>query len=41
MTKYFVNSGGIRGNPEKMAEFFTEFVNGLGDSPKILMCFFA
>lgn len=41
MTKYVVNSGGLRGNPEKMAEFFTEVVDGLGDAPKVLMCFFA
>jgi peptidase E len=41
MTKYILNSGGVRGNAEKSKVFFNEIINGLGDSPKILYCFFA
>ena len=41
MTKYVVNSGGIRKNPVKEKEFFTEVIKGLGKSPNILFCMFA
>lgn len=41
MTKYVVNSGGIKNYPEKANKFFTEVLSGLGNNPKILMCFFA
>lgn len=41
MTKYILNSGGLRNNPELARKFFAEIVKGLGESPKILFCFFA
>lgn len=41
MTKYVVNSGGIRSDPAKAGMFFKEIVNGLGASPKVLLCQFA
>ncbi len=41
MTKYILNSGGIRNNIEGGKNFFAEAVKGLGDSPKILICLFA
>jgi hypothetical protein len=41
MTKYVVNSGGLRKNPELARKFFAEVVSGLGNQPKILICMFA
>ena len=41
MTKYILNSGGLRNQPEKATKFFNEIVKDLGNSPKILICFFA
>ena len=41
MTKYVLNSGGLRNNLPRAREFFTEVVNGLGNSPKVLVCYFA
>ncbi|MFA6325125.1 MAG: hypothetical protein WCX46_02765 [Candidatus Paceibacterota bacterium] len=41
MTKYFLNSGGIRNNTEGGKKFFTEAVKDLGDIPKVLLCLFA
>lgn len=41
MTKYILNSGGLRKNPENAAKFFDEIVKGLGKNPRILFCFFA
>lgn len=41
MTKYVLNSGGMDNNPNGAKRFFAELVNGLGDKPKILLCFFA
>ncbi len=41
MTKYILNSGGIRNGGDYGATFFAEIVSGLGDHPKILFCFFA
>ncbi len=41
MTKYILNSGGIRNNPEGGKKFFAEMVRGLGIKPRILFCLFA
>lgn len=41
MTKYVLNSGGLRNNTEGARAFFAEVLKGLNDHPKILMCFFA
>lgn len=41
MTKYVVNSGGVSHVPDKGAAFFKEAVKGLGENPKLLLCFFA
>lgn len=41
MTKYVVNSGGIRNSEDKGKSFFEEIVSGLGANPKILFSFFA
>lgn len=41
MTKYILNSGGLRNYPEKAKIFFSEVVKGLGSNPRILVCFFA
>lgn len=41
MTKYILNSGGLRKNPEKAKKFFSEMVKDFGANPKILLCFFA
>lgn len=41
MTKYVLNSGGINNEPERAKRFFAEVVSGLGNQPKILLCFFA
>lgn len=41
MTKYILNSGGISNEPERAKKFFAEVVKGLGNKPKILLCFFA
>lgn len=41
MTKYVLNSGGMSNNPDGAKRFFAELVNGLGNHPKILLCFFA
>jgi len=41
MTKYILNSGGSRNNLAKTDKFHKEIVHGLGQSPKILLCFFA
>jgi len=41
MTKYILNSGGLRNNPEKAVLFFNEILKGLGNEPKVLFCFFA
>ncbi len=41
MTKYVVNSGGIRNQPELKKKFHQELVKGLGDRPKFLLCNFA
>ncbi|MFA4942104.1 MAG: Type 1 glutamine amidotransferase-like domain-containing protein [Patescibacteria group bacterium] len=41
MTKYILDSGGLRKNPVKAALFLNEVTKDLGNSPKILVCFFA
>ena len=41
MTKYILNSGGIRNNIEGGKRFFAECVKDLGNNPKILICLFA
>ena len=41
MTKYILNSGGSRAYPEKAKKFFAEIVKDLGNSPRLLICYFA
>jgi len=41
MTKYILNSGGIRNQPKLKQKFHQEIVNGLGSNPKFLLCNFA
>jgi hypothetical protein len=41
MTKYVLNSGGIRNQPELARAFFAEVFKGLGSNPRLLICFFA
>jgi len=41
MTKYVINSGWIRNNPEKTKKFFAEIFKGLGEKPHLLLCYFA
>lgn len=41
MTKYVLNSGGTRNNPDGAKKYFTELAKGLGSNPRILLCFFA
>src|SRR5688572_11451 len=41
MTKYVLNSGGLRNNPKKGKEFLAEMVKDLGNNPKMLIVLFA
>jgi len=41
MTKYILNSGGLKNNPAKAVKFYNEVIKGLGNKPCILYCFFA
>jgi hypothetical protein len=41
MTKYVLNSGGLRNNPQGATKFFAELLAGKGDNPKVLLCLFA
>ena len=41
MTKYVLNSGGLKHDPALKKEFHQELVQGLGDAPKFLLCNFA
>src|SRR5579863_6880365 len=41
MTKYVMNSGGLRHVGDYGAAYFAEIVKGLGNHPKVLFCFFA
>lgn len=41
MTKYIINSGGSRNNPDGAKKSIEETLKGLGEKPKVLFCFFA
>lgn len=41
MTKYVLNSGGLRNNIPGAKKFVAELVKGFGNNPKVLFCFFA
>lgn len=41
MTKYVINSGGLRNFPKKAEKFFNELIKDQGNNPKVLMCLFA
>lgn len=41
MTKYVVQSGGIKNQPARKKKYHRELVKGLGSTPKFLMCNFA
>jgi hypothetical protein len=41
MTKYVLNSGGIRHHPNLKKQFHQEIVKGQGERPKFLLCNFA
>lgn len=41
MTKYILNSGGYKNNPELAKKFFSEIVRGLGNNPRFLVVPFA
>jgi peptidase E len=41
MTKYILNSGGLRNNPESARQFNLEIIKGLGLAPRLLFCHFA
>lgn len=41
MTKYVLNSGGMKNNISGAKKFVSELVTGFGTEPKILFCFFA
>lgn len=41
MTKYVLNSGGIKNQPELKKQFHQELVKGLDNNPKFLLCNFA
>jgi len=41
MTKYILNSGGLKNAPELKKKFHQEIVKNLGNSPTILLCNFA
>lgn len=41
MTKYVLNSGGIRNEPKLKKQFHQELVKDLGNAPKFLLCNFA
>lgn len=41
MTKYLLNSGGIRNSSDRGEKFFREVVSGLGANPRLLICVFA
>ena len=41
MTKYVLNSGGLRNHPAKGKKFLAEIVAGLGPNPKMLVTLFA
>lgn len=41
MTKYVLNSGGIKNEPQLKKQFHQELIKGLGDAPRFLLCNFA
>lgn len=41
MTKYVLNSGGIKNEPQLKKQFHQELIKGLNDAPKFLLCNFA
>ena len=41
MAKYVLNSGGLKSKPDTAKEYFAEVLEGLGETPKLLWCFFA
>ncbi len=41
MTKYILNSGGLKNKPEKAKKFFEEILKDSKQNPKMLLCFFA
>lgn len=41
MTKYVLNSGGIRNQPELRKKFHLELIKGLSNNPKFILCNFA
>jgi hypothetical protein len=41
MTKYVLNSGGIKNNLELKKQFHSELIKGLGNTPKFVLCNFA
>jgi|GEM_PF-2506648 len=41
MTKYILNSGGVRNSADKGRKFFEEVFRGLGKNPRLLICNFA
>ena len=41
MTKYILNSGGLKNFPEKDIKFSQEIIKNLGKTPRILFCYFA
>jgi len=41
MTKYILNSGGLKNHPEKAIKFNRAVVKGLGKNPRVLFCYFA
>lgn len=41
MTKYVMNSGGLKSQPEAAKAYFAELLKDLGKNPKLLWCFFA
>lgn len=41
MTKYVINSGGIKNEPKLKKQFHQELVKELGNTPKFLLCNFA
>jgi len=41
MTKYVLNSGGVKNEPKLKRQFHWELIKGLGNTPKFLLCNFA
>ncbi len=41
MTKYILNSGGLKNNQTEARKFVAEMLRDLGPKPRVLFCFFA